>query len=194
MDKGLEVVAIFFLASLAAVVLAGVTAYVAVRRFIVKRWRRYVGAAGTAGLAFQLGHVLMRSALSRPWWTTSWRAAQADRAKMWRAVTGARRAVDQAHSLGAPVGELPRRTKDLQAAAHDLDRLLSMHDQRTSVAGGNGRTKGLVDDLIGASGDVRAAAMDAMEHASWPQASAAVMAASDEARAVRAGVAVITAS
>jgi hypothetical protein len=110
-------VAVTFLGALGA--LAGVVIH------LRRRWRRrrslFVAVRG------RLEHIplarltdeVVSTVASPSWWLV-----QRDRHTMWRAVATARRAVSVAARAGAPVGELPMISRQLQQAARGVDAAL----------------------------------------------------------------------
>src|SRR3954447_24629651 len=87
----------------------------------LRRWRRlrasFPGVARGAAGAFAA--VASSPVAARHWWTT-----QHERHRMWRAVSGAERAVRAARSAGAPTGDLRTVVRQLRTAARSVDAAL----------------------------------------------------------------------
>jgi hypothetical protein len=141
--------------------LLGVLTYRGVRTY--RRVRRLVRrAAAVAG--------------SAQWWTM-----QPLRRQMWRAVSGARTAVDVAVARQVPVGDLPSVTRQLQAAAAQVDAAL-----RAAAAAGHvpPALRSQAQQVTRAAADVTATVTSAMTADSAPQVASLLDAVRLEVRAL----------
>jgi hypothetical protein len=180
---------IYVAAALAVMVLGGWLAVRGVRRYIRRRWRRWLAAAGggVVGAVVQSG--LGGSALSvldPRWW-----AAQRERRRMWGAVSSALRAVEQAEGAGAPVGELPRLCAELRVAASELDRLLAASHTPGMHLGPGALDQGARRDIQGvmvAADQVRQGALSSLRHQASPRVADLVSSVNLETEAFRTGL------
>jgi hypothetical protein len=172
--------------------LALAVAFVAVRRYVRRRWSLLRGHPVTTGV---LAAGAVATAGRDRYWSRSTpeelsRGGSARvRQRMWVAVEDAEKAVAHASAHDAPVAELPSVCRSLRGLADELDGLLR-HERR--LPRGTPRSDGLrrqVAELIGASRDVQAAALRAGSDATEPQVRALVRRAADEIDIASAGLA-----
>src|SRR3954451_20659496 len=146
-----ETAAVVFLVGTIAV---GTLIWMAVRaaRRRLRRWRHLRAtvpwvARGAAG-AFAV--VASAPIADHHWWTT-----QHERHRMWRAVSGAERAVRAARSADAPTGDLRSVVRQLRTAARSVDAAL-----RTDSTAGPARAQAA--EVVAAARDIHQAADDAL--------------------------------
>lgn len=177
------------LAILAALVAATWLLARAVRRYVRRRWRRWLATAGggLAGALVQSARWSSLTSLFDPrWW-----AVQRERRRMWQAVTAASHTVEQAEAAGAPVGDLPRLCVELRGAAAELDRLLSATGTSGPGAGATAAERQARRDLQGllqAAGDVHTAGLVALGHRASPQVADVVSSVRLETAALHSGL------
>ncbi len=152
-------------------------------RYARRRWRRWLGGPGGAVgvvLTGGLGGSLFSLADPR-WWS-----AQLDRQRMWRSVAAATSAVERARAAGAPVGNLPRLSRRLKAAAADLDPVVALthHASRTDH-----RARCELRSLLEAAEELRTAAVEALHDHAQPHVADVVSSVRLEAAAFHAGLA-----
>src|SRR6058998_278329 len=112
-----ETAAVVFLVGTVAV---GTATWLAVRaaRRRLRRWRHLRASVPwvARGAAGAFATVASSPVADRHWWTT-----QHERHRMWRAVSGAERAVRAARSAGAPTGDLAGLLHQLRLTARTVD-------------------------------------------------------------------------
>src|SRR3954467_15449330 len=115
-----ETAAVVFLIGTVAVGTATWLALRAARRRL-RRWRhlRPTGPWVARGAAGAFAAVASSPVADRHWWGT-----QHERHRMWRAVSGAERAVRAAQSVDAPTGDLRSVVRQLRTAARSVDAAL----------------------------------------------------------------------
>ena len=99
---------------------------------------------------------------------------------MWRAVSGAERAVRAARSAGAPTGDLRVLVRQLRAAARSVDAALR-------AGAGN---KGELAEVVATAGDIQQVAADALLSVARPASAGIAAAVEIEVAALRHGLAV----
>lgn len=166
----------------------------AVSRAIRRRFRRWAAAA-VGGIVAQSAESVFRWLATQPFTNAGWWLFQRQRHRMWRAVSGASRAVAQAQATGAAVGDLPRLASDLRRAASDLDQVL------VAMAGSSGDSRGSSPDrsrhavqqdlaaLMEAARGIHDTALLALQDQAAPSLSALTSAVRIESEAFRAGLA-----
>ncbi len=167
-------------------------AFLAGRRYVRRRWHlvrkhpvtRGALAAGSLALAGRERYTTRAT----PEQLSSGSAARVRR-RMWVAVEDAEAAVAHASAHEAPVADLPSVCRSLRALAGELDGLLR-HERRlpSSIPRADG-LRNQVAELIGASRDVQAAALQAGSEATEPQVRALVRRAAEEVDIASAGLA-----
>src|SRR3954451_17434372 len=172
-----ETAAVVFLVGTVAVVTAAWMAVRAARRRL-RRWRHLRAtvpwvARGAAG-AFAV--VASSPVADRHWWTT-----QHERHRMWRAVSGAERAVRAARSAGAPTGDLRTVVRQLRTAARSVDAAL-----RTDSTG---PARAQAAEIVAAARAIHQAAADALITVARPETSGLAAAVELEVAALRHGLA-----
>jgi len=173
-----ETAAVVFLVGTVAV---GTVTWLAVRaaRRRLRRWRHLRAsvpwvARGAAG-AFAV--VASSPVADRHWWTT-----QHERHRMWRAVSGAERAVRAARTAGAPTGDLRTVVRQLRTAARSVDAAL-----RTGSTAGPARAQAA--EIVAAAREIHQAAADALITVARPETSGLAAAVEIEVAALRHGLA-----
>jgi hypothetical protein len=179
------------IAGLVAVVVLG-AAFVLARRYVRRRWHLWRGHPVTRGVlaAGALATVGRERywARSTPQQLSSGSATRVRR-RMWVAVEDAEKAVAHASAHDAPVAELPSVCRSLRGLAGELDGLLRMERR---LPQGTARSDGVrrqVAELIGASRDLQAAALQAGSDATEPQVRALMRRVAQEIDIASAGVA-----
>ncbi len=172
--------------------LALAVAFVAVRRYVRRRWSLLRGHPVTTGV---VAAGAFATAGRDHYWTRvspeqlSRGNPARVRHRMWVAVEDAEKAVAHASAHDAPVAELPSVCRSLRGLADELDGLLR-HERR--LPRGTVRSDGVrrqVAELISASRDVQAAALRAGSDATEPQVRALVRRAAEEIDIASAGLA-----
>lgn len=166
-------------------------AFFVARSYIRRHWRLVRGHVATkgvlAGLAF-LGAGRERwSARVTPEQLSRGAAARVRR-RMWSAVEDAELAVSHAHTHDAPVAELPAICRSLRSTAGELDALLR-HERRLPAGARPEAVRRQVAQVIVASRDVQAAALQAAGDAAEPRVRSLVRQTGDEVQIVSAAVA-----
>src|SRR3954462_1380328 len=173
-----ETAAVVFLVGTVAVVTAARMAVRAARRRL-RRWRHLRAtvpwvARGAAG-AFAV--VASAPIADRHWWTT-----QHERHRMWRAVSGAERAVRAARSADAPTGDLRSIVRQLRSAAGAGDAAL-----RTASTAGPARAQAA--EIVAAARAIHQAAADALIAVARPDPTGLAATVKLEVAALRHGLA-----
>jgi hypothetical protein len=173
-----EAAAVVFLAGTVVAVTAAWMAVRAARRRL-RRWRHLRAtvpwvARGAAG-AFAL--VASAPVADRHWWVT-----QHERHRMWRAVSGAERAVRAARAADAPTGDLRSLVRQLRTAARSVDAGL-----RTGSAAGPARAQ--ATEVVAAAREIHQAAAEALIAVSRPETTGITAAIEVEVAALRHGLA-----
>src|SRR3954454_19817677 len=173
-----ETAAVVFLVGTVAVVTAAWMAVRAARRRL-RRWRHLRAAVpGVArGAAGAFAVVASAPLADRHWWTT-----QHERHRMWRAVSGAERAVRAARSADAPTGDLRTVVRQLRTAARSVDAA-----PRTGTPAGPARQQAA--EIVAAAREIHQAAADALITVARPEASGLAAAVELEVAALRHGLA-----
>src|SRR5690348_6594515 len=173
-----ETAAVVFLCGVVAV---GTATWLAVRaaRRRLRRWRHVRAGVPWAarGASGVLGIVAASPMADRHWWV-----AQRQRHQMWRAVSGAERAVRAARSAGAPTGDLRVLTQQLRTAARSVDAAL-----RAGARSGAARAEAA--DVVRAAREVHQVASDALLSVARPEAAGITAAVEIEVTALRHGLA-----
>jgi hypothetical protein len=170
-----QVLVIFVVTGL-VVLLAGVAAYVVLRR----RWRRVRNHAATRGVLATLSVVASwRDRFARPAVPEEASRGPAARARrrMWAAIADAEEAVQHADSLDAPVADLPAVCRSLHRVGGELDHLLRLERR---LPGRSDAIGAQVADVVRAARDVQAAALSVCSDTTEPQISALLRQARDE--------------
>ena len=173
-----EIAAVVFLAGTVVAVVAAWMAVRAARRRL-RRWRHLRAtvpwvARGAAG-AFAV--VASAPIADRHWWTT-----QHERHRMWRAVSGAERAVRAARSADAPTGDLRSVVRQLRTAARSVDAAL-----RTGSTAGPARAQAA--EIVAAAREIHQAAAEALISVARPETAGITAAVELEVAALRHGLA-----
>ena len=173
-----ETAAVVFLAGTVAAATATWLAIRAARRRL-SRWRHVRAAVPWAarGASGFVGFVATSPVADRHWWL-----AQQQRHQMWRAVSGAERAVRAARSAGAPTGDLRVLTQQLRTAARSVDAALR-------VGGRSAAARAEAADVVRAAGDVHQVASDALLSVARPETAGITAAVEIEVTALRHGLA-----
>ncbi len=173
---------------LAAVLVA---AFFLARAYIRRHWRAVGGHVATrgvlAGVSLLAAGRERFSARATPEQLSRGTAARVRR-RMWTSVEDAEVAVAHAQAQDAPVAELPSVSRSLRAAATELDALLR-HERRLPAGARPDAVRRQVAEVIGASRDVQAAALQAGSDAAEPRVRSLVERAGDEVEIVAAAVA-----
>ena len=173
-----ETAAVVFLAGTVA---AATSAWLAVRaaRRRLRRWRLARTAVPwvTRGATGAFALVSSSPVADRHWWVT-----QHERHRMWRAVSGAERAVRAARSADAPTGDLVGVTYQLRTAARSVDAAL-----RTGSAAGPARAQAA--EVVAAAREIHQAAADALVAVAAPETSGIAASVELEVAALRHGLA-----
>lgn len=114
----------------------------------------------------------------------SWWLVQRDRHSMWRAVSSARRAVSVAAGAGAPLGDLPGLTRQLERAARGVDAALRAGGRDPRLGRDAAADRARVEN---AAADIRAAAVSCLQ-VTQPEVQPVVSAIAVEVAALAAGV------
>jgi hypothetical protein len=175
-----ETAAVVFLVGTVVVVTAAWMAVRAARRRL-RRWRHLRAtvpwvARGASG-AFAM--VASAPVADRHWWVT-----QHERHRMWRAVSGAERAVRAARSADAPTGDLHSLVRQLRTAARSVDAAL-----RTGSTAGPARVQAA--EVVAAARDIHQAAADALVAVARPETTGLAAAVELEVAALRHGLATV---
>jgi hypothetical protein len=178
----LDVVAVLFVLSLAAAIVAALV----VGRTVRRRWRlvRSHGAF-IALLALWDATAALRARRRGPRAGDNWSSPRRVRRSLWQAVDAATDAVRTAADLGAPVAELPSLCRRLERVATDLDRVLRLEP----VGPVPPSIRGHVQDVMRAADDVRRVAIASASDACDPQVAQLTGDADDEVRLLDAGLA-----
>jgi hypothetical protein len=158
------------------VLLAGVAAYVVLRR----RWRRVRDHAATRGVLATLSMVASwRDRFAGPATSEEAPRGPAGRARrrMWVAIADAEEAVQHADSLHAPVADLPAVCRSLRRVGGDLDHLMRLERR---LPGRSDAIGAQVADVVRAARDVQAAALSVCSDTTEPQIRALMRQARDE--------------
>ncbi len=179
------------IAGLVVVLVLGV-AFVLARRYVRRRWPFWRGHPVTRG-------VLVAGAVATAGRDRYWARATPEqlasgsatrvRRRMWVAVEDAEKAVAHASSHDAPVADLPSVCRSLRGLADGLDGLLRTERRLPRGTAGSDGLRRQVAELIGASRDVQAAALQAGSDATEPQVRALVRRAAQEIEIASAGLA-----
>jgi hypothetical protein len=187
LEHVVEVVAVLVLFAAA---LAALTFFVA-RSYIRRHWRLVRGHVATKGLLAGLAFL----AAGRERWSSRLTPEQMSRGsaarvrrRMWSAVEDAEVAVAHADTHDAPVGELPALCRSLRATADELNALLR-HERRLPAGARPAAVRRQVADVIAASRDVQAVALQTAGDAAEPRVRSLVRQAGDEVQIVSAAVA-----
>jgi hypothetical protein len=150
-----------------------------------RRLRRWPGLRAAApwlsrGAVGAVGVVASSPVVDRRWWL-----AQRRRHQVWRAVSGAERAVRAAESAGAPTGDLRHLVRQLRHAARSVDAAL-----RACGPAGATRSAGQeAAGIIATAEEISRVASDALLSVARPEAAGIVAAVEIEVAALRHGLA-----
>jgi len=173
-----ETAAVVFLVGTVAV---GTATWLAVRaaRRRLRRWRhlRPTGPWVARGAAGAFAAVASSPVADRHWWVT-----QHERHRMWRAVSGAERAVRAAQSADAPTGDLRSVVRQLRTAARSVDAAL-----RTGATAGPARAQAA--EIVAAARAIHQAAADALLAVARPETTGLAATVELEVAALRHGLA-----
>jgi hypothetical protein len=115
----------------------------------------------------------------------SWWQGAGDRHRMWRAVSGAERAVKAAVAGGAASGDLPSLVRRLRRAAENVDRLLTAAGSNAS-----GQVAAELRQVLEMAEKIRASATEALLTVTAPATSSLAEAVATEVSALRHGLSV----
>ncbi|HET7311978.1 MAG TPA: hypothetical protein VFJ17_11715 [Mycobacteriales bacterium] len=173
-----ETAAVVFLAGTVAAATAAWLAVRAARRRL-RRWRLARTAVPwmTRSAAGAVAAITSSPAADRHWWMT-----QHERHRMWRAVSGAERAVRAARSAEAPTGDLRSLVRQLRTTARAVDAGL-----RTGSTAGPARAQAA--KVVAAAREIHQAAADALLSVARPETTGLAAAVEVEVTALRHGLA-----
>jgi hypothetical protein len=163
----------------------------AVRRYVRRRWRRWLADAGGGLLAATLRSDAP-STFAAAFDPRAWSVAR-QRHRMWRAVRSANRTVAATHAVAGPSAQLARLAQDLQDTAVDVDRLLSVIQRSTwnPPRGDLSQARVLADTrrVVAAADELRSAALAVLHADSTPRVSTLLDDVRLESEAIRSGLA-----
>ena len=170
-----ETAAVVFLVGIVATVTATWLAIRAARRRL-RRWRHVRAAVPWAARS---ASGLVAVVASSPVTDHRWWIAQQRRHQMWRAVSGAERAVRAARSAGAPTGDLRVLVAQLRTATRSVD---------AAIRAG-ARDKGQAGEIVISARQIQEVATDALLSVARPEAAGIAAAVEIEVAALRHGLA-----
>ncbi len=171
--------------------LALAVAFFVARSYVRRHWRLMRGHVATRGVLATLALFAAgreRYATKATPEQLSQGTAVRVRRRMWVAVEDAEHAVDHASSRDAPVADLPAVCRSLQTVAGELDGLLRLERRLPRGAERTDAVRVQVAEVIAASRDVQAAALQAGSDATEPQVRSMVRQARDEVDIVSAAL------
>lgn len=170
-----ETAAVVFLAGTVAAATATWLAVRAARRRL-RRWRHVRAAVPwvTRGASGFVGLVAASPVTDRRWWL-----AQQQRHQMWRAVSGAERAMRAARSAGAPTGDLRVLVHQLRGAARSVD---------AALRAGAG-SKSQAAEVVATAHQIQHVAAEALMSVARPESAGLAAAVEVEVAALRHGLA-----
>lgn len=154
---------------------------------VVRRWRRGFRSMLTRQGLTHTGSTLVVSVAALSVTERAWWVVQRDRHRMWRAVTGAERAVAAAVAENAPIGDLPALTRHLLRSAGSVDAALRSCERSSA---GLGPLREQVTEVVGAARQIQSAAIEALTAIAVPVTTGLADAVRVEVAAVRHGLSV----